>query len=87
MDPAICEWFLYLFLVRTLGERDGSSYPQTLQVTVQLPQRILRIVPASTLIYRNVNIVCTEILHQLENRSVPIASEYLLIIPMDAGYE
>lgn len=73
--------------MRGLLKGDGPFDPQVLQLIIQCHQGILRVVPASALVNRDMNIVDAKVFHQVENSSVPITSQDLLVIPMYACNE
>lgn len=54
---------------------------------IQNPQRLFRVIPASTLVDGYVDIFRSEIFHQLEYGQIPIASKDRFVVPMDAGNE
>ena len=76
-----------LINVSGLAKDDSSLNPQSLQILVQQSQSSFGIVPAATLIDRDIDILRANMLREFQDSFVPEVQQLCFIIPVCASYE
>ena len=73
--------------MRSLVQGNRTVDPQLLQLAIQVPQSSLGVVPAPTLMDRDIHIFWTEIFHQVHHSVIPVAAQDPLVVPVNARDE
>ena len=85
IDPARrCWWFLYLIDMCSFVQDDCFGNTKLIQDKTKLPQGTLRVIPATTLVYRYMDMVKANFADQVNYSRVPMTSDDGLVVPVSA---